>query len=132
MKIIPKESSGVICKGLSRQEFKCKCRTKGCRSTIYSQKLVDAFLDFRALIGMPVYVRSGYRCPYHNEAVGGVELSRHQLGEALDLETENLLKRWAVGRILFILKESGFTFVKHYPEKGIIHADVREIEDGTM
>lgn len=48
--------------------------------------LVDNVLDpLREAYGKPIYVTSGYRCPAHNTAVGGVPRSQHMVGEACDI-----------------------------------------------
>ena len=39
----------------------------------------------RERLGRPIIVNSGYRCPIHNAAVGGVANSQHLRGEAADL-----------------------------------------------
>lgn len=38
----------------------------------------------RAILGVPMVTRSGYRCPALNEAVGGSKTSDHQNGKAHD------------------------------------------------
>lgn len=40
----------------------------------------------RALLGVPIRVTSGYRCPGVNKRVGGSPRSQHLLGEAADLK----------------------------------------------
>lgn len=40
----------------------------------------------REIIGKPVTINSGYRCPALNKAVGGVSSSQHVLAEALDIK----------------------------------------------
>lgn len=40
----------------------------------------------RALVGRPLRIVSGYRCPAHNRAVGGARRSRHVVGDAVDIE----------------------------------------------
>jgi hypothetical protein len=48
--------------------------------------LVDAVLDpLRERYGYPIHVRSGYRCPRLNKAVGGAKTSQHVKGEAADI-----------------------------------------------
>ena len=48
--------------------------------------LVANVLDpLREKYGKPIVVNSGYRCPRHNLAVGGVMNSQHMRGEAADL-----------------------------------------------
>lgn len=39
----------------------------------------------REILGRPIYVTSGFRCPFYNNAVGGVRKSQHILGEAADI-----------------------------------------------
>ncbi|QIW87190.1 peptidase M15A [Vibrio phage vB_VpP_FE11] len=43
----------------------------------------------REHFGEPLKVESGYRCPTHNEAVGGAADSRHLHGDAVDLHLLN-------------------------------------------
>ena len=40
--------------------------------------------EVRKLLGKPIYVSSGYRCPEVNTAVGGSKTSTHLTGEAFD------------------------------------------------
>ena len=48
--------------------------------------LVEEVLEpVRERLGRPIIVNSGYRCPIHNAAVGGVANSQHLRGEAADL-----------------------------------------------
>jgi len=50
--------------------------------------LVTVVLEpLREAYGKPIYVTSGYRCPKHNAAVGGVKNSQHMAGEAADIHT---------------------------------------------
>lgn len=49
--------------------------------------LIEQLDRIRAKYGKPIYINSGYRCPALNKAVGGVDSSQHQLGEAADLDT---------------------------------------------
>lgn len=69
------------------EEFCCRCcggLPPSMRANIVA--LVDNVLDpAREEFGGPVTVNSGYRCPKHNLAVGGVVNSQHMKGEAADL-----------------------------------------------
>ena len=69
------------------EEFKCRC---GCTIPEEAKSnltaLIDQVLDpARAKLNRPVMVNSGYRCPKHNQAVGGAPNSQHTKGEAADL-----------------------------------------------
>lgn len=72
-------------------EFKCKCCGKIPLFAEYNViNLVDNLLDpTRRVLGFPIYVNSGYRCPMHNARVGGVKTSQHLRGEAADLRCQN-------------------------------------------
>ena len=74
-------------KHFKEREFACKCCGQlppSMRANIVA--LVDNVLDpAREEFGGPVTVNSGYRCPKHNLAVGGVVNSQHMKGEAADL-----------------------------------------------
>ena len=79
-------------------EFECRC---GCEmdSTDSPQvrenieALVEAVLDpVRERFGKPIFVNSGYRCPRHNAAVGGVPNSQHMRGEAADIRPREVGK----------------------------------------
>ena len=69
------------------KEFACKCCGQLPPSAEQNlQALVDHVLDpARERLGMPITVNSGYRCPAHNKAVGGVKNSQHLKGEAADI-----------------------------------------------
>ena len=69
------------------KEFACKCCGQLKPSAEQNlQALVDHVLDpARERLGMPITVNSGYRCPAHNKAVGGVKNSQHLKGEAADI-----------------------------------------------
>lgn len=45
---------------------------------------------FRDLVGRPLIVNSGYRCPALNAAVGGVKNSQHLTGQAADIHLPRL------------------------------------------
>ena len=50
------------------------------------RRLVDEVLDpARELLGIPITVNSGFRCPSLNRAVGGAKRSYHLYGRAADL-----------------------------------------------
>ena len=67
------------------EEFECRCSGK-VRFTENIEALVENVLDpAREKLGMAIAVNSGFRCPRHNAAVGGVPLSQHMVGEAADI-----------------------------------------------
>ena len=54
------------------------------------EALVSNVLEpVRERLGKPIVVNSGFRCPIHNAAVGGVANSQHMKGEAVDITCED-------------------------------------------
>lgn len=52
--------------------------------------LVEEVLEpVRERLGKPIVVNSGFRCPVHNAAVGGVANSQHMKGEAADITCDD-------------------------------------------
>lgn len=54
----------------------------------------------RAMIGVPIIVSSGYRCPALNRAVGGAKNSAHVLGMAADINAAHYTPRQLAQRII--------------------------------
>lgn len=55
-------------------------------AVIELRRLCDLLLEpIRSLLGVPLYVSSGYRCTTLNQAVGGVSTSAHLAGRAADI-----------------------------------------------
>lgn len=67
------------------KEFACRCcgEVKPCSELIAVCELV------RLRFGQPVTISSGYRCPSHNEKVGGAPKSKHMEGIAADIKVRN-------------------------------------------
>lgn len=60
------------------------------RYGVMQTHIVDLMQAIRDDVGGPVSVNSGYRNPSYNAGVGGVEYSRHQYGDAVDLDVSGL------------------------------------------
>lgn len=71
----------------------------------------------RELVGQPLRIVSGYRCPAHNRAIGGAHDSQHVYAAAADLEVGKVKLAQAI--------DAGFTGVG---TKGawVTHVDVRD------
>jgi uncharacterized protein YcbK (DUF882 family) len=68
----------------SSTEFECPCTN--CTINYVDDQLVNKLEDLRVDYGSPIRITSGYRCPKHNEEVGGVSASAHQSGLAADIQ----------------------------------------------
>lgn len=71
------------------REFDCSCNR--CTTTAISKRLVELLEAFRARVGQPVQITSGFRCYFHQQELreSGYEtatgISCHEKGEASDL-----------------------------------------------
>ena len=63
-----------------------------CRGTgklLVNEAALDALQALRARLGKPLIIRSAYRSPEHNRAVGGAKASKHMEGIAFDIAMAN-------------------------------------------
>jgi len=97
------------------EEFRCPC----CGTNLIHTELVDKLDEAREKAGIPFKITSGYRCPKHNAAIGGVENSAHIKGLAADILCTNSDTRF---KIIKALLEVGFRRIgigEHH-----IHVDI--------
>ena len=94
-----------------------------CRGTgklLVNEPALDKLQALRDRLGKPLIVRSAYRSPEHNRAVGGATRSKHLDGAAFDIAMANhepVAFEAAAREVGFI----GFGF---YPRSGFIHVDL--------
>jgi zinc D-Ala-D-Ala carboxypeptidase len=63
-------------------EFACKC----CRANLMDHQFVTELDDLRHLLGFPLPISSGYRCPKHNAKVSTTGANGpHTTGRAADI-----------------------------------------------
>ncbi len=78
--------------------------------------------EIRVLAGFPIIVTSGYRCPLHNESIGGGENSQHLLF-ATDFRP-----MWGTGfpqRLRLLYNETNKRFKGVGKYKSWVHGDLR-------
>lgn len=110
---------------LQLSEFKCKCGK--CRATLVNDHFLDCFALLRTKLDLPVILTCGYRCQAHNEEVGGVVLSQHILGVAMDfVYTDEIKKRYSSEQVLDTLNGCGFVYAYFNSAKNFFHADCRQ------
>ena len=87
-------------------------------------KLHPAALDrlqaLRDRLGKPLIVRSAYRSPEHNRAVGGAPGSKHMEGTAFDIAMSN----HDPAAFEAAARAAGFLGFGHYPRSGFMHIDI--------
>lgn len=71
------------------EEFHCKCREYCDGPSPYPDRtrhLAWTLQGIRDELGFPIRINSAYRCPTHNQNVGGATHSKHLEGHAADIE----------------------------------------------
>jgi uncharacterized protein YcbK (DUF882 family) len=113
-KEIPSTRSAWPWRYFSPQEMACR----GTGQIKVAVTLLNRLDVLRNRFGAALDVLSGYRSPYHNAVVGGAPLSRHVIGDAVDISTADLdrdyLERLARGE--------GFTGFGYY--ETFLHIDL--------
>lgn len=90
-----------------------------------SEVLLERLDRLRSMYGKPIYVSSGYRCPFWNEVNGGVPNSQHVQGTAADIWVDDDYETFYE-----MVRSSGlFDGVGHYPEQEFVHVDCRDEGD---
>ncbi len=81
---------------------------------------MDKLQSLRNRLGKPLIVRSAYRSPAHNRAVGGAPASKHMQGTAFDIAMSNHdpIAFEAAARAV------GFLGFGYYPRSGFMHIDL--------
>lgn len=86
----------MISPHISKAEYRCKCcgtmppAFKGSEMPNCYEWFFEDFEDIRLEYGKPIPISSGYRCPVHNQIIGGELISAHLWGLALDLDCASI------------------------------------------
>jgi zinc D-Ala-D-Ala carboxypeptidase len=72
---------GELSPHFSKRELACHC----CGRLKIDPRLIEGLEGLRQLAAVPVVIHAGYRCPAHNQEVGGVPDSEHTRGLAADI-----------------------------------------------
>ena len=97
-------------------EFACPDCGQNDMQPEFMQQLDEA----RFMAKHPFVITSGYRCPKHNEAVGGSPTSSHLHGIAADIAATNSHARYVITQALMF---TGFKRIGINAASGFIHAD---------
>ena len=81
---------------------------------------LDRLQALRNRLGKPLIVRSAYRSPEHNLAVGGAKASKHMDGTAFDIGMAN----HDPTAFEEAAREVGFLGFGYYPRSGFMHVDL--------
>ena len=97
-------------------------RELACRGTgrlMVDEGALDKLQALRDRLGVPLIVRSAYRSPEHNAAVGGARRSLHMDGIAFDIAMSN----HNPSAFEAAARGVGFTGFGFYPRSGFMHID---------
>lgn len=81
---------------------------------------LDRLQALRDRLGKPLILRSAYRSPEHNRAVGGAPRSKHMDGTAFDIAMTN----HDPAAFEAAAREVGFLGFGYYPRSGFMHIDL--------
>jgi len=111
---------GDLSAHFSKAELACDC----CGELKIEQGLIDALEQLRSLAGREIVIQDGYRCPAHNQEVGGVTDSEHTRGLAADIGIPGLSLQQMYELALQIptFAEGGIGVY----DGGFLHLDVRQ------
>jgi hypothetical protein len=94
-----------------------------CRGTgklLINEPALDRLQALRDRLGKPLIVRSAFRSPEHNRAVGGAKCSKHMTGAAFDIAMSN----HDPAAFEAAARELGFLGFGFYPRSGFMHIDL--------
>jgi uncharacterized protein YcbK (DUF882 family) len=101
----------------STTELECRCNRS--HKHQIAVDLIAKLDHLRERLDKPIRITSGYRCPEHNQAVGGVADSQHTQGTAADIVVYDVHP----DVVAKIAEEIGFTGIGLYDT--FTHVDVR-------
>jgi uncharacterized protein YcbK (DUF882 family) len=91
--------------------------------TLIETDLIEAYKHLRFYLDHILIVNCGYRCPQHNAEIGGMPLSQHQAGRAIDISLVGI--DIPHEKILKLAEQAGFKYYYIDKEKNFMHCDVR-------
>lgn len=97
------------------KELRCKC---GCGAYDMDEMFMYYLNRVREVANIPFIITSGYRCPAHNEKVGGSKTSSHLIGKAVDISCTNSKDRH------IMIENLCFHFNRIGIGKDFIHVDM--------
>lgn len=98
-------------------EFQCSC----CQTVKLEPELLSLIQKVRSCFDKPVIITSSYRCPKHNDKVGGVKNSYHTQGKAVDFFILGIKPE----KLLEVAEYCGAMGLGLYKGRHFVHIDIR-------
>lgn len=112
------DPNAKISEHFAYKEYFCRCGD--CENQPVSGRLFPMLESLREHFGgRRITITSGYRCPVHNEKIGGAPKSRHTIGDAVDMTMQGQTPV----SVAEAAKDIGFTGIKVY--RTWTHLDLR-------
>ena len=107
-------------------ELRCKCyqhtEPPFCFGGTVDHRILIKFSEIREIVGRPIHITSGYRCPRYNIGIkDSSPNSWHLKGMALDLALPEGFRFPEFSRIVQEINGDGGTIL--YPNRNFIHID---------
>jgi zinc D-Ala-D-Ala carboxypeptidase len=113
-----REVPGALWRWPSFSPAEIACRGTG--KILIHEHALDMLQALRNRLGKPLIVRSAYRSPEHNRAVGGAKSSKHMDGTAFDIAMSN----HDPAEFEAAARAVGFQGFGYYPRSGFMHIDL--------
>lgn len=115
-----------LTKNFNLSEFQCKC---GCEMPDFVKKNVEELAKdlqvIRDKVGVGFTPNSAYRCPKHNQIIGGVKTSQHLKGKAADINIKGIEPSEVADLVEDLMKTEAITKGGVGRYNSFTHVDIR-------
>lgn len=115
-----------LTKNFKLSEFQCKC---GCDMPEFVKKNIEKLAKdlqvIRDKVGVGFTPNSAYRCPKHNQIIGGVKTSQHLKGKAADINIKGIEPSEVADLIEDLMKTEAITKGGVGRYNSFTHIDIR-------
>ena len=115
-----------LTKNFNLSEFQCKC---GCEMPDFVKKNVKELAKdlqvIRDKVGIGFTPNSAYRCPKHNQIIGGVKTSQHLKGKAADINIKGIEPSEVADLVEDLMKTEAITKGGVGRYNSFTHVDIR-------
>jgi len=115
-----------LTKNFNISEFQCKC---GCEMPDFVKKNVEELAKdlqvIRDKVGVGFTPNSAYRCPKHNQIIGGVKTSQHLKGKAADIKIKGIEPSEVADLVEDLMKTEAITKGGVGRYNSFTHVDIR-------
>ena len=117
-----------LTKNFSKSEFDCSCGCEMPLKILHNvQKLSNQLQELRNIVGSPIKINSGYRCPdYNDNVVKGSVNSQHKQGKASDIVINEMTPQETFELIDLLINEGELLQGGLSQYATFVHYDIRK------